>query len=246
MPQNMTPRQTALVDEPLTVDALKAAMPKRQKHNITPSLVQELNKIVCEPEEREAFRQNLVGYTNVLQDPNVKLNDYIAAVRYVSFKLMGYTNQESWLKTFPDRYQRLIDNGKIDEEDDSFLRSTVACYNRGKLVNTILEQTMVPTWVLNHDLYQKALATQATLMTTAKSEKVRSDAANSLLTHLKQPETVKMKLDVEVKESDEILELKRAALDLVREQRRAIESGANTADEIAAGRIIQGDAERVE
>lgn len=245
---NMTPRQTALTspEEALTVAAVKAAMPKRQKHNITQSFVDELNKIVSEPEEREAFRNNLVSYTNVLQDPNVKLNDYVAAVRYVSFKLMGYTNQESWIKTFPDRYQRLIDAGKIDEHDTSFLRSTVACYNRGKVVNAILEQTLVPSYVLNQDIYQRALNEQAKLMVSAKSETVRQNAADSLLTHLKMPETVKMKLDVEVKEDESIRDLRNAVTDLVSAQKRAIESGSNTAEQIAESKLINAEYERVD
>jgi len=231
---------------PLTVEALKAAMPKRQKHNITESLVSELNKIVCEPEEREAFRENLVSYTSVLEDPNVKLPDYIAAVRYVSFQLMGYTNQQSWIKTFPDRYQRLIDTKKIDESDDSFLRSTVACYNRGKIVNAIREQTLVPSWVLNADIHQKAINQLATLMVSSKSDKVKADAATSLLTHLKMPETVKVQLGLEVKEDDSIKQLRGAVTELVNAQREAILTGISSADRIAGAKLIPGECERLD
>lgn len=242
MSQNIAPRLATAQDEALTVDAVKAAMPKRQKHNISQRLVDELNKIVSDPEERIAFRENLLSYTNVLQDPNIKLTTYLDAVRYVSFKLMGYTNQEAWMKTFPDRYQRLIDDGK----SDMFIRSTVACYNRNKVVNMIMEQTMIPSYVLNQDVYQKAINEQARLMMTAKSEKVRSDAANSLLTHLKQPETTKLKLDVEVKQDDSLRDLRAAITDLATAQRRAIEAGMNTAQDIANSKLINGEYERVE
>ena len=61
-------------------------------------------------------------------------------------------------------------------------------YNKNKLVNLILEQSMIPSWVLNQDMYQKALNVQCELMLTANSEKV-SDAANSILTHLKPPQS---------------------------------------------------------
>jgi len=228
--------------EELTLDSVKAAMPKRQKHNITQGLVDELNKIVNEPEEREAFRNNLLSYTSVLQDPNVKLETYIHAVKYASFKLMGMTNQEAWMKTFPERYQRLIDAGK----DDGHIRATVSCYRRNKIVAQVMEQAMIPTYVLNQDLFQKALNTQAHLMVTAKSEKVRSDAANSLLTHLKQPETTKLKLDVNVKQDDSIKELKEATLELVKAQRLSIEAGANSAEDIARGKLIDGESTRID
>lgn len=230
----------------LTVESLKAAMPKRQKHNITTSLVEELNNVIEDPEERRAFRENLVSYTSVLDDPNVKLPDYVAAVRYVSYQLMGFTNQQSWVKTFPDRYQRLIDMGKISEEDDGHLRATVACYNRGKVVNAIREQTLIPTWVLNSDIHQKAINRLAHLMIASKSEKVQADAAASLLTHLKMPETVKMRLDVEVKEDDSIRQLREETTRLVKAQREAIETGTADARVIAEGKLVQTEYERID
>jgi hypothetical protein len=230
----------------LTVESLKAAMPKRQKHNITPSLVNELNTIIEDPEERRYFRENLMSYTAVLDDPNVKLPDYISAVRYVSYQLMGFTNQQSWVKTFPDRYQRLIDDGKIDENDDVHLRATVSCYNRGKLVNAIREQTLIPTWVLNSDIHQKAINRLAHLMIASKSEKVQADAAASLLTHLKMPETVKMKMDIEVKEDDSIKQLREETTRLVKAQREAIETGTADARVIAEGKLVQTEYERIE
>jgi hypothetical protein len=239
---NALAKQVNTEDILLTVESLKGVMPKRQKHNINKALVDELNLIVTEPEARDSFRENLLGYTNVLQDPNIRLPTYIEAVKYVSFKLMGYTNQESWIKTFPARYKRLLDGGK----DDGFLRATVACYNRGKVVNMILEQTLVPTYVLNQDLYQQALNVQARLMLTADSEKVRTDAANSLLVNLKQPETTKLDINIGVKEDDSLREMREATLELVKAQRLAIESGTNDAREIAESKIIVGEFQEVE
>lgn len=237
---------TNSAEQPLTVDALKAVMPKRQKHNITPHLVDELNTLISEPEEREAFRQNLMSYTSVLEDPNVKLPDYIAAVRYVSFQLMGFNNQQSWVKTFPERYQSLIDRKKITEDDDMYLRSTVACYNRGKVVNAVREQSLIPTWILNSDVHQKAINRLAYLMTNSKSEKVQADSAASLLTHLKMPETVQMKLDVEVKEDDSIKQLRSEVTRLARAQREAIETGTADAKVIAEGKLITAEYEHVD
>jgi len=230
----------------LTKEALKAVMPKRQKHNITDSLVDELNALVTDPEERRAFRENLVSYASVLEDPNVKLPDYVYAVRYVSYQLMGMTNQQAWIRTFPERYQRLIDTGKITEEDDVHLRATVSSYNRGKVVNQIREQSLIPTWVLNSDIHQKAINRLAHLMVSSKSDKVQADAAASLLTHLKMPETVKMKLDVEVKEDDSIKQLRGAGTELVRAQREAIETGTTDARRIAEAKLIDAEFERID
>jgi len=229
-------------DRPLSVEQVKAVMPKRQKQNITDSLIREMNLLVDEPDVRAQFRENILGYTDVLSDPHTTLPNYIQAVKYVSYKLLGYTNQESWIKTFPHRYQRLIDK----EAEGKYIRSVICNYNRGKLVNRILEQTMVPTYVLNQDVYQQAINTQAQLMMNAKSEKVRTDAANSLLSHLKQPETTKLNLDVRVVEDDSVKELRLGMLELVAAQKQAIQSGTKKVEEIAESKIVTGECERIE
>lgn len=240
-----TPR-TNLVPEDvsaLTVETLRATVPKRQRHNITQSLVDKLNKLVTDPEERQYFRENLLSFTHVLRDPNVKLESYIHAVRYVSYKLMGMTNQEAWIKTFPDRYQRLLNDGK----SDVFLRATVSGYNKTKIVATVLEQALIPIHVLNADVFQNAVDTQARLMTDPNvSDKVRSDAANSLLTHLKPPEARKLDLNVAVAEDDSLRELRHAITDLAKAQKDAIESGTEDARRLAESKLIPAEYERKE
>jgi hypothetical protein len=104
-----------------------------------------------------------------------------------------------------------------------------------------MKQTLIPSWVVNQDLYQKALNVQAELMMTARSEKVRSDAANSLLNQLKMPETAKVELDVKVQEDQSINELREATLALARRQREMIESGAMTAGEVAESKVVRGE-----
>lgn len=227
----------------LTVDALKAAMPKRQKRNITQSLVDKLNKLVSDPEERIYFLENLQGYTHVLQDPHVKLESYIFAVKYVSYKMMGLTNQDAWIKTFPDRYQRLIDIQKTG----SHLRATVSGYNKNKIVVQVYEQAMIPVYVANADVFQRAVITQSDLMTDPSvSDKVRSDAANSLMTHLKPPEMKKIDLQVDLVEDDSLRQMRGAITDLAIAQRRSIESGGSDAERIAEARLINGESERVD
>jgi len=225
----------------LTLDSVRAALPKKKRKIVNQQFVDDLNMLVQEPEARDNFRENLLSYTRVLENSNIGIVNYVHAVKYVSYKLLGFSNEESWVKTFPDRYQRLMDEGK----NAVFVRGTVAAYNKGKIVAQILEESMMPTWVINQDLFQKALNTQAQLMVSAKSEKVRSDAANSLLTHLKQPEVTKVSLDVRVKEDESVKELREVTLDLVKQQRLMIESGAMDAKEVAEGKIIKGDFEVV-
>jgi len=236
---NLVPEDTST----LTLDILKATMPKRMKHNVTQSLVDTLNKLVTDPDERQYFRENLLSYTHVLQDPNVKMEAYIHAVRYVSYKMMGLTNQESWCKTFPDRYQRIMDDGK----SAGHLRATVSGYAKNKIVATVYEQAMIMPHILNADVFQEAVTTQAALMTDPKvSDKVRSDAANSLMTHLKSPESKRLELDIGVKEDDSLRELRHAVTDLAIAQRQSIETGTRDAQDIADSKIIAGESKRID
>ena len=147
---------------------------------------------------------------------------------------MGKTNTDAYIITFPDRYQSMLNRGLSSKE----MSSIISVYNKSKLVNGIMEQSLIPTWIINQDLYQKAINVQADLMMTAVSEKVRSDAANSLLIHLKPPETKKVELDIGLKQGSEVDQLKDVLVQLASQQRQMIQTGVTTAIETAEYKLI--------
>ncbi len=225
----------------LTIDQFKQALPDKVKKSLNQELIDQINTTLGDPELYESYRDNLISYTKVMADGKFKVTSYVDAVRYVSHKLMGCTNIDAYTKTFPDKYTRFMAQGVAAKD----IASYVTAYNKSKLVNLIFEQTLIPSYVLNQDLYQKALNVQAELMTTANSEKVRCDAANSLLTHLKMPETQKVELEIGVREDSSIAALRATTLELARQQRLMVESGAMNAQEVAHGKLVI-DAEFVE
>ena len=218
----------------LTIDQFKAALPDKVKKSINQELIDQINATLSEPEMYETYRENLMSYTKVMQEGKFKISEYINAVKYVSHKLMGCTNLDAYSKTFPDKIARFTAQ-QVASKD---IASYVTAYNKSKLVNLIYEQTLIPSYVLNQDLYQKALNVQADLMVNAKSEKVKSDAANSLLTHLKPPEVKKVELDIGIKEDSSIAALRATTLELARQQRLAMEAGAMNAQEVAHSQLI--------
>jgi hypothetical protein len=218
----------------LTVEQFKQALPDKVKKSINQELIDQINTTLSEPELFESYRENLLSYTKVMADGRFKVDSYIQAVKYVSHKLMGCTNIEAYTKTFPDKYQRFVAQG-VQAKD---IASYVTAYNKSKLVNLIFEQTLIPSYVLNQDLYQRALNVQADLMVNSGSDKVRCDAANSLLTHLKMPETQKVELEIGVKEDSSIGALRQATLELARQQRLAMEAGSMSAQEVAHAKIV--------
>lgn len=225
---------TPTAPSPLTVDQFKIALPDKVKKSINQELVDQINATLSDPDMYESYRENLLSYTKVMADGRFKIGDYVNAVKYVSHKLMGASNIEAYVKTFPDKYQRFTNQGVASKD----IASYVTAYNKSKLVNLIMEQTLVPSYVLNQDLYQKALNVQAELMLTAKSEKVRSDAAAHLMAALKMPETQKVELDIGVKEDGSIAALRATTLELARQQRLMMEAGAMNAQEVAHSKLV--------
>lgn len=226
-----------------TIEQFKKGLPASLKKSVNQELIDKINTTLNDPDMYETYRDNLLSYTRVMSEGKFKVSNYIDAVKYVSHKLMGKTNFDAFSATFPDKISRWTGQGVAPKD----MASYVTAYNKSKLVNLIMEQALIPSWVLNQDLFQKALNTQAELMMTARSEKVRSDAANSLLTHLKRPETQKHELQINQSEDSSIAALRESTMELVRQQRLMLESGAMNAQEIAHTRLtIEGEAEEVE
>jgi hypothetical protein len=224
----------SVMQQALTLDEFKSALPDKIKKSVNQQLIDQVNTTLSEPELYESYRDNLVSYASVMQDGKFKITNYLAAVKYVSHKLMGRTNLASYSNTFPDKIIRFAAEGVASKD----IASYVSAYNKSKLVNLIYEQTMIPFHVLNQDMYQKALNTQAELMLGANSEKVRSDAANSLLTHLKPPEATKIELDIGIKKDSSIDALRQATMGLVAQQRTALQAGAFNAQEVAHSVVV--------
>lgn len=217
----------------LTVDQFKAALPEKIRKTVNQDVIDGVNNALSHPEEYEHYRNNLLSWSTVLKEGKFTIQQYTDAVRYVGFKVMGHTNIQSYMKTFPDRYAAHLANNTSEKD----IASYVSAYNKTKLVNLLMEQTLVPVHILNMDLYQRALNVQAELMIHAKSEKVRTDAANSLLTQLKPPEIKKVELDITHKENGAIAELKQATLELAQQQRLALQAGQMTSREVAKSKI---------
>ena len=224
----------------LTKGQLQASMPKKFRHNVTDEMISFINSTEGD-EFRDVYKENLIGFASVIEGGRYKMADYINAVKFVSYKLIGDTNTIAYAKTFPDRYQRLVDKNTPMKTISSF--STA--YNKGDLVHRILERTLVPVHILNMDIHQEAINTQADLMRTAKSETVRQKAAECLIMQLKAPEASKIEVDVTYSNSsiDDLRETTRA---LAQQQLKMIQSGAVTAEHVAHSDIIAKRKDTVE
>lgn len=224
---------TNKIGNPLTLDQFRKVLPAHKKNSITGEVVDEINSLLGDPILRENYRDNLLGFTSVLMDGKFGIDSYVDAIRFVSFRLMGNSTIDAYTRAFPDRYQRMLNDGR----DNKFMCTLASSYNKNILVNKILEQTLIPTHILNAGMYQDALNVQHELMHNAKSEHVRMNAADSIMTQLRPPEIKKMELDINVGEDKSIQDIRATTLELVAQQRKMIEAGVVTVKEIAHSRL---------
>lgn len=218
---------------PLSIETVRKVLPNTLASAVTQDLVDTLNSVSQNQEEAEFIRENFISYTGVLQEGKFKTEDYLNAIKYVSFKLMDHTNEKAYIKTFPKRYHRLVSLGTAKKDISAY----VAAYAKNKLVNKILEQAIVPTWLLNQDLHQKAINHLAFLMTNANSEKVQSDSANALLTHLAKPKEVGPLVNIDMRDTNGLADLKSTLASLAQKQLELIDQGV-TAKDIAAQKLV--------
>lgn len=210
----------------LTTEEIKQALPAKLRSAATDALTAKVNSITTDQIVAERIRENFISFTSVLNDGRFSTEEYLNAVSYVTYKHMGLTNQDSYIKTFPDRYAALAAK-KTPQKD---IAAYVYSFSRTKLVIALLEQTLVPVWLVNQDIYQRAINTQARLMLTAKSEKVQSDAANSILTHLAKPKDAITNINIDLRENSEIKDLQDTLRQLAVQQQDLIKAGVKTKD----------------
>lgn len=212
----------------ITNDELKQALPKPLRTFASQELADKIDKITTDPVYANQIKENFLAYTNVLQEGKFKMEDYLNAVAYVSFKFMGYSNMDAYIRVFPDRYTSLMAQGKTTKDISCY----VAAFHRGKLVNKIMEQALIPSWILNQEAYQEAINKNVQLMRTARSEKVQAMAADSLLKHLARPEPKDNAplINIDMRQGSGLDELRDAITSLAQKQKELIESGVATKD----------------
>lgn len=222
----------------LTLDVLKDVAPKKTRSIITQDLVDKLNEWNEDPKLLGGLNENVLSYINVLQTGKYRISDYMNAVRFVSYKLIGHSDIDAYAITFPDRYQKLIDKG---ENRDS-IAPYVSMFKKNELVVKVLEQTIVPSHVLNAPMHQEALNELWKIGIRAKSEMARVNALCKVLDATAAPVAAKIELDLKMDNSDSIAELRKATAALAEQQLASIKTGV-AVKVIAESSIIEAEIE---
>jgi len=220
----------------LTIEEVRGSLPANFRNNITTHMVDQLNSLSTDPEEARYMRENFVTFSQVLMEGRYKVGDYVRAVMYVSHKVMGKSNMGAYVATFPDRHQSMVDRGKQPKD----ISSIVSAYNKGDLVTKVMERAIVPSWVLNQGMFQDALQTQHDLMTNDDvSDKVRCEAANSLLSHLAKPVVNKAELKIDIGLNDGMSALEASLIEMSERQLNSIAHNPNVSANDVAGTAMK-------
>ena len=220
----------------LTVPEVISIVPRQHKSKITQEFVDTLNGMVKDPVMAEVYQKNVITYADVLRDGRFKLTDYFNAVMYVSYKMMGLGNLAAYQKVFPDKCKDMVARNMPQKD----MQAYAAMFNKNKLVTLIYEQTLIPDHIMYASVRHRAIAAQANLLNSS-NEHVVQKAADSLMNHLKAPESAKISIEMGAKDSGVLSDLTNALNVLSRKQSDAIAAGSHSVKEIAHSRIIEGE-----
>lgn len=218
----------------LTIADVTQAVPANLKSTVTQQFVDTVNTVVSDPDMAEQVRNNFISFAVVLREGKYKMQDYLNAVTYISYKMMDLSNHDAWCQTFPQRHAALVATGKTKKE----ISSHVSMYAKGKLVASVAEASFIPTWLLNRDIHQKAINQLADKMMNAASEKVQVEAAGLLLAHLAKPKESGPLVNINMAETSGMNEMKEMLERLALQQQDMIQNG-HTTKEIAGQRIFE-------
>ena len=201
------------------VEVLHSVVPKRLKKAISKDVLQKLEDITTDVEERKVFKENVLRFSDIYVEQSQEggrrfsIEEYVNATIYVSYKLMGKSNVDAYKLTFPDRmlyYKKR--EFPSEEKRKEHIRSMAQAYNRTLLVTKLMEQSLVPSYVIYQDLNAAAINKMASLMSSARSEKVQLEAAVALEKATAMPAEVRIMQTTKVGMEDNVVDLYHAAL----------------------------------
>jgi len=239
----------------LTLDELKASVPKNRRTMITQGVVDTLNQLASDEGEdfAEHYKQNFLSLSQVMSTGAYAVKDYMNAIKFVAHKLLDNSDIDAYMLTFPDRYQRLMTkwndlDPRMSEETirGSKISPFVTAYRRNELVMKLAEQALLPSKILNAPKFQDALNVQYDRMYNSIRDQDRIAAAESVLKYTAPNEVQKFELEVGIKGQDEIQSLRDEMQRLALQQQTGIKAGTNTSLEIAESRLLYEDAEVIE
>ena len=137
-------------------DKLKRLLPKGSHHKVTDEIVALIGRMEDDTGLlQEYMEESLLTYLPVLREVKVDLQEYVNAIKYCNLK-KNMENQKAWEITFPEKYAKLVKEGRWNT-------SHVSMYNSSTLVTKIDAQMMLAVHIQYAPLFHKMLMKQVEL-----------------------------------------------------------------------------------
>ena len=222
-----------------TLEELKQLMPAK-KGVLTQDIVDMINSVQNEAEfQGESLLQTMVTYQKVLDTAKVGIKEYVNAIRFCAYLVsMDDNYTEAYKRTFCERdFVKKRAALPTDTTKYAELTSAASRYRRSKLVVDILTASQVPLGLLYMGHQYEAVNVLYDVMHTAKYDRDKINAAKELLAAVKLPETAKVELDVNVKESTAVQQLNDQLAQLANRQMQHLQAGSVDLDDIGAMKV---------
>lgn len=219
-----------LLGKPLSIELIRSSVPRNFRGHINEEFIDELSKAFSDPDWSREFKENFLTYSKVLNecDANVNIWDYVNAVKFITYKMMGYSIDEAWKRVFPKKAEECIKNGKKE-----FINRYANGYNKREIVIKIAKQAMIPSYILNAPMYQRALNVLNDMLDDPSVRGMaKVKACETILNYTKPPEVNKAEVQVTIKQNDAITELREIAEAFAKSQQKAIVDGNLSAEDI--------------
>lgn len=194
----------------ITKEDIQKAMPSR-KNTITDEIVELINASQNEAEfQGEGLLQTAATYEQLMLKNKSSMRQYLDAIRFCAYMIsMNDNATEAYKKTF---FYRDFVKERMDAPTDSDkYKELVASANRYKnnsaLVRDIMTYSQLPLKLMYRGYGYEAMGVLHQIMHYGKLDRDRVQAARSILEMIKDDETVKIELDIGVKEGSAIQQL---------------------------------------
>ena len=225
---------TATESSHLTKDQFKEQMRRNTKKDFQDDDLTLVEEIVKKGEfDKEVFMERLISFSETCKGlRNVGPRQYIKAVQYCSYVVIGDTQIGAYSKTFPDR---------VATKSRTSLSVSASTYHHTELVQRILSLAVVPVDLIFHHERYAAIEKLSSLMMTSKSERIQMESADKLLTHLKPKESSKVELSVSVKGSDRLEQLETALATQAAQHMILLQGQAATLRDVAEKNYVDAE-----
>jgi hypothetical protein len=214
----------------ISYEELKQRLPMSQGRLLTTKVVDMINDInSSEDFHKDQFIENMISYSSVLTSGRYKVEDYLKAVEFLSYKACGHTQLMAYEKTF--REEIMIKMKTTSRSHD--YTSAASNYAKGKLVTSIMAQAQIPLNLFFAQEKFKLVGVLLDLAYTSKNERIRMESADKALSQLQDPTDNKIEIDVNIKGDSAVRSLEEKMNQMAILAKENIEKGVSSLKQLA-------------